>query len=297
MDTLQTYIASDGTPLHYRLWRCGHARSRALVLLHGMASNLTRWSEFTEHTRLKQTWDIVRPDLRGHGESFTRGPIGMDQWCEDLLGILDTAGYDQAVFTGHSLGAHVALEFAARHPKRVAGLVLIDPAFRSAFRGRLRLALLLRPLLWLTIRGIRTLNALGLRRRHMRQRDLQRLDEQTRAELLDTGDPAAFVRRYSSVSADLRYFPSAHLAQEVYELLRPVPVLDAIAAPVLLLLSSGLTYTDPERTRLALAALEQVDTVVVDAFHWPLTERPVEVRQAIERWCGRFDDDPPDAGR
>jgi hypothetical protein len=24
----------------------------------------------------------------------------------------------------------------------------------------------------------------------------------------------------------------------------------------------------------------------VDCNHWPLTERPVEVREAIERWCG-----------
>jgi len=26
----------------------------------------------------------------------------------------------------------------------------------------------------------------------------------------------------------------------------------------------------------------------VEAFHWPLTERPTEVREIIERWCERF---------
>lgn len=288
MDTAHTFIAPDGTPLHYRRWRRGRERTRLLVLLHGMASNLTRWSEFVERTQLKQTWDILRPDLRGHGESFTRGRIGIRRWCDDLLGILDAEGYDQAVVIGHSLGAHVALEFAARYPKRVAGLILIDPAFRNALRGKMRLALAGRPLLWLLVRAIRLLNALGLRRRYIPARDLQRLDEQTRAELLETGNPAAFVRRYSSVPADLRHFPTAHLIQEVYETLRPLPKLDAIAVPVLVLLSRGLTYTDPVRMRRALGPLRRVETVVIDAFHWPLTERPLEVREAIERWCDRF---------
>ena len=287
METPKTYLAPDGTPVHYRLWQGGRARARLLVLLHGMASNLTRWSEFVERTRLKQGWDILRLDLRGHGESFTRGPIGMRPWGDDLLGILDAEGYDQGVFAGHSLGAHLAIEFAVRQPKRVAGLVLIDPAFRHAFRGRMRLASLFLPLLWLAVRVIRILNALGLRRRYIAQRDLQRLDERTRAELLETGNPAAFVRRYSSVSADLRHFPTAHFLQECYEMLRPLPALDSISVPVLVLLSSGLTYTDPERTRRVLASLKDVEIITIDAFHWPLTERPTEVRAAIERWCDR----------
>jgi len=288
MDTSQTYLAPDGTPLHYRLWRRARERSRVLVLVHGMASNLTRWSEFVERTALKQQWDILRPDLRGHGQSPTRGPIGMRRWCDDLLGILDTEGYDQAVIAGHSLGAHVALEFAARHPKRVAGLVLIDPALRDALRGRLRLAPLLRPLLWLAIRAVRLLNALGLHRRQIPQRDLQRLDERVRAELLDSGDTAGFVRRYSSIAADLRYFPTAHFLQEGFEMLRPLADLDRVGAPVLVLLSRGLTYTDPDHTRHALGGLQQIEIVGIDAFHWPLTERPTEVREAIERWCARF---------
>jgi pimeloyl-ACP methyl ester carboxylesterase len=38
---------------------------------------MSRWSEFVEHTSLKQTWDLLRPDLRGHGESFPRGRLSL----------------------------------------------------------------------------------------------------------------------------------------------------------------------------------------------------------------------------
>jgi hypothetical protein len=36
--------------------------------------------------------------------------------------------------------------------------------------------------------------------------------------------------------------------------------------------------------RTALAG-PNVTVQTIDCQHWPLTERPDEVRQAIERWC------------
>src|SRR2546422_2121475 len=39
---------------------------------HGLGSNLTRWSEFVANTSLRADWDILRPDLRGHGGSLDR---------------------------------------------------------------------------------------------------------------------------------------------------------------------------------------------------------------------------------
>lgn len=284
-ETAKTYLARDGARLHYLISRSGTARSYPLVLLHGMASNLTRWSEFVEHTTLARDWDVVRPDLRGHAGSFTRGPIGMRLWCDDLADLLGAEGYTQAVLIGHSLGAHVALEFAAAYPERVAGLVLIDPAFRTALRGKLRWLARLRVVLKLGVWLARALNAVGVRRRVIPARDLRALDEAVRRELLDAGDAAAFVRRYSSIWADLKFFAAAHFLQEGYDMLRPLPSLTAITSPVLVILSSGLTYTDPARTRNALAQLPRLQIGAVDAYHWPLTERPREVRAAIEQWC------------
>lgn len=281
----------DGAVLRYRLWPAPHPRG-LVVLLHGLASNLTRWSEFVEHTRLKDHWDLLRPDLRGHGGSFLRDRLTMEVWSEDLLALLDAERRERAVLIGHSLGAHVALHFAARHRDRVRGLALIDPAFPPALRGRMRWLRPLAPALRGAAGFLRLLNRLGLRRRTLPQRDLRELDERVRADLLAHGRTEDFVRRYSSIRADLKYFPPAHYLNELAEMLRPLPVLADFGVPVLVLLSKGLTYTDPARARQLLADAPLVEAVTVDAFHWPLTESPVAVRAEIEAWVERrFDED------
>ncbi len=290
MDALRTLRSADGTRLGYRLWREGSKPRRAIVLLHGMASNMTRWSEFVEHTTLKQNWDILRPDLRGHGESFTRGRIGLEAWSRDLQTLLDVERYEKAVVIGHSLGAQVAVHFAAQQPDRVRGLVLIDPVFHQALRGTMRAADSLRPMLEGIVSLILFLNRLGLRRHRIPGRDLRKMDEATRAKLLQAGKQKEMIELYSSPWEDLKFFPLGSYLQELLEIIRPLPPLSRIDAPILALLSTGITYTDPQTTRAMLAENPRTGIVTIEAYHWPLTENPLQVRHAIEAWCERFPD-------
>lgn len=286
METTKTLVMPDGASVYYAVTRAARSRG-AIVLLHGVASNLTRWSEFVEHTALKKDWDIVRVDLRGHGESMTRGRIGMNIWRNDLADLLDSEGFERAVLIGHSLGAHLALHFAACFPARVRGLVLIDPVFPQALRRRQRWQARLRPLLFAAATVVRFGNALGFRRRHLPRRDLRALDEQVRSELLAAGNAEEFVRRYSSALADIKVFPLANFLQEMNEMLRPLPDPATVAAPILVLLSRGLTYTDPATTEHLLDRSPNVERVALDAYHWPLTETPDQVRNTIESWIER----------
>ena len=287
MSVSRVLTHKDGMLLGYRLWRGADRPRRLLVLLHGMASNHTRWSEFVEHTRLKESWDILRPDLRGHGESPYRGRLDMRRWCEDLTDLLDATSYDQGVFVGHSLGANVAVEFAARHPARVAGLALIDPVLREALRGPVRAFALAAPLVRLVVWAIQLLNLLGLRRRQIPNRDLRRLDEVTRETLLEKGKQREMIARYTSPWADLKHFATANYLQEMIAITRRLPALDRIQVPVLVLLSSGITFSDPQKTKKTIARFPRAETLALPAYHWPLTEKPKEVRQAIEQWCAR----------
>jgi pimeloyl-ACP methyl ester carboxylesterase len=274
-----------GIDVTYRLLRATEAQRPVVVLLHGLASNLTRWSEFLEHTTLKDAWDILRVDLRGHGRSLYRCKLSMEIWCQDLLRTLDAERYANAVLVGHSLGAQLAIHFAHRHPTRVRGLVLIDPILGRPSKRMVRLGQTLRPILRLATAGIRLLNRLGLRRRHIPERDLRALDERTREELLTSGRIEEMVGQYKSPWPDLKHQPTANFLDASTEMVRPLPPLSGITTSVLVVLSRGATYADPDVTRQMIGQFRRATTVVIDAYHWPLTEKPTETRQAIEDWC------------
>lgn len=284
VDSARTLLASDGVRLAYRLWEAGGPGRGLLLLLHGAASNHTRWSELVEKTRLKESWDILRPDLRGNAESMTRGGQGFGTWCRDLIEILDAEGRGEAVVAGHSLGAQIAIHLAHRAPERVRGLVLIDPVFQRALTGSLRLVSQWEAL----VRGaavlVSALNRLGLRRSRIPSRDLRELDEETRRALAGPSAREIIARRYSSLRLILRHMPTANYLRQLLATVAPLPPLAEVRCPVLVLLSGGITFADLAVNREEIAALPAACTVILSANHWPLTETPDEVREAIEEW-------------
>ncbi|HEU5294102.1 MAG TPA: alpha/beta fold hydrolase, partial [Burkholderiaceae bacterium] len=148
-----------GASVAYRVRSPGAPDGAPLLLIHGLASNGSRFAEFVEQTALAAHHGLIRVDLRGHGDAITRRRIGIDLWCDDLAAVLDAEGALAAIAVGHSLGAQVALHFAQRHPHRCAAMVLIDPVFRSALRGRRLWLAQAAPVLRLAARLVRALNA------------------------------------------------------------------------------------------------------------------------------------------
>ncbi len=283
MEFTRSLDRPDGTTVGYRLWRSGGGRN-VLVMIHGAASNLTRWSEYVDCSALRESWDLLRIDLRGHASSMSRRHIGIEVWCEDLKAILDREHYERAVIIGHSLGAHVALYFRDRFPDRVRALILIDPVFPENLTGKLRLARNLRWVLQWTVWTIRLLNRLGLRRRSFPPRDLHELDETTRRTLAN--DPHADIGKlYTRPSIDLGFIPVANYIQDMMEVTRTLPPLERIDVPVLVLLSAGATVSDPERNLAEIRRIPGVEIHSINANHWLLTERPKEAREAIDGWC------------
>ena len=283
MEAARTLATADGAVIAYRLARPAAPR-RTVVLIHGVASNLTRWSEFVAETRLAGTWDILRVDLRGHGGSRHRGRIGMDEWCADLAAILRAESIPEAVLVGHCLGASVALWFAQRNPGITAGLVLIEPMFRQALTGPLAKVAALRPLVAPAVLGLRALAALGIHRRRLAPLDLAELDREARAAMARAGGRFP-EERYGSPWEDLRIVPTVVYLQDLLAVSDPLPDLADVRAPVLAILSTGGAFTDPMETERRLAALPRCEIVRLEARHWIPTEQPEAMRRAIEAWC------------
>jgi len=260
---------------------------RFLLLIHGAASNHTRWSEFVEHTTLTRDWTVIFPDMRGNGASMTRGKQEMSVWCADLADLLNAECAPGVVIVGHSLGAQIAVHFAHRHPGRVRGLVLIDPVFQSALRGRQRLVRRYRWFLRSLAAGIHGLNAMGLRRRHIRDRDLRKLDQETRRAIAGHESLEAISKRYGALGPILRHMPVGNYLQQALATVSALPDPAGIDVPVQVLISGGTTLADLGVNRAEAARFPKSEVVMLEANHWPLTETPDAVRAAIEGWIAR----------
>lgn len=285
------YRADDGARLAYRAARPAAAARGALLLLHGAASNGTRWWRFCAESALRADHLLLRPDLRGHGGSIQRRPANMERWADDLVALLDHAGVERALVAGHCLGANLAVHLAARHPQRCAGVVLVEPMLREALCGTLARLRPWSPLLRLLVATIGGVNALGLRRRRFAPLDLELLDRSVQEVDAAAGE-AALHARFASPRKDLQTLPTAQYLSNLVEVLRPLP-LAAVRCPALALLSTGKLMADPLRTRAGLAALPAAEIVEIDAQHWIPTEQPDAMRDAIDAWVARHDSPSP----
>lgn len=287
MTPRRTTSSTDGFPIAYWFRRAAEASDRFLLLVHGGASNHTRWSEFADQTRLAGAWNLVCPDMRGNGESLTRGRQDMALWCDDLTDTLNAENAPAAVIAGHSLGAQIAIHFAHRNSDRALALILIDPLFQSALGRRERLLYRGRWLVRGIVAVIRVLNALGFRRRRIPSRDLRELDRETRLKISGSDSFEAIAREYRALGPILRYMPTANYLRQVLETVRPLPPLPDIAVPVLVLLSGGTTLASIAQNQREAARFPDCEIVILDANHWPLTETPEAARDAIDEWVSR----------
>jgi 3-oxoadipate enol-lactonase len=117
-------VQAGGVRLAYRTW--GPEGAPPAVLLHALGEQSSDWAPVA--SALGPSWRVYAPDLRGHGASDWPGSYTIEQLTTDLAAFLDALGLDQVTLGGHSVGGPPAYLYAARHPDRVARLVLEDPA-------------------------------------------------------------------------------------------------------------------------------------------------------------------------
>jgi len=99
-----------------------------LVLLHGIGSGAGSWVQQLE--ALGGTRRVLAWDAPGYGDSTPVAPASphAEDYARVLAAWLDALGVSRCVLVGHSLGAIVAGAFAAAHPARLGGLLLVSPA-------------------------------------------------------------------------------------------------------------------------------------------------------------------------
>jgi pimeloyl-ACP methyl ester carboxylesterase len=99
-----------------------------LVLLHGIGANAGSWIHQLE--ALSERFRVIAWDAPGYGGSTPLVPStpSAADYARALESFVDALGLSRFVLVGHSLGALMAGAFAASHPARLQGLVLLSPA-------------------------------------------------------------------------------------------------------------------------------------------------------------------------
>ncbi|HEY2729940.1 MAG TPA: alpha/beta hydrolase [Polyangia bacterium] len=116
-------------------------RGEAVVFLHAFPFARDIWhglgADGDVTAALAARFRVLSVDARGFGESDLRdrakaseagpsAPYALTDLADDLAALLDALAVERAAVVGMSMGGYTALAFAARHPARLAALVLAD---------------------------------------------------------------------------------------------------------------------------------------------------------------------------
>lgn len=250
-----------GARLRYR----DEGSGRAIVLVHGWTLDLDVWEP---QAPLAAELRVVRYDRRGFG--LSSGEPSLSDDVSDLGTLLSVLGVASPLLVGMSQGARVVLEFAARHPSFVRGLVLdgAPPLLGGAAADDLSLE---------SLRELAGQQGLEAFRRAWSRHPLTQLH-------------TADVRMHTLLARILARYPGRDLLAD--HALPPDAIdrrlLAGVRVPVLIV--NGALDTEARRRagaalRDALPAAEQV--LIPNAAHLPNLDAPREYNQLMTGFARR----------
>jgi 3-oxoadipate enol-lactonase len=94
-----------------------------LVFIHGLGEIKEGWSNQFEFA---EQYDLIIPDLRGHGEYITNEEISIPKFALDVICLLRGLGIESAHICGLSMGGMVAQEIYRLAPEMCRSLMLVS---------------------------------------------------------------------------------------------------------------------------------------------------------------------------
>lgn len=115
-------VRVNGVSLHYEVVGKG---KETIVFSHGLLFDNTMFHN--QIAFLKSRYKCISYDHRGQGKSeLTKDGYDIDNISKDALGLMDALHIESFHFIGSAMGGFVGMRLAARHPKRIKSLVLLE---------------------------------------------------------------------------------------------------------------------------------------------------------------------------
>lgn len=122
------FCVCRGHLIHYKYLDQG--KNQTLVFIHSLGTDFRIWDIVAGN--LFPVANILLFDLRGHGLSgLTPSPRGLEDFTEDLLGLLEYLGIRQQIIpVGLSVGGIIAQLLIHRIPDQIPKVVLCDTRYK-----------------------------------------------------------------------------------------------------------------------------------------------------------------------
>jgi pimeloyl-ACP methyl ester carboxylesterase len=116
------FVTVGNTKLHYVQWG---EQGPPVLCIHGITATAFCFQAIADE--LASDYRVFAYDLRGRGDSDKpKEGYSVPLHAKELAELIDTLGLQRPALIGHSLGAMIALYFAAHYPDKLSKLVLID---------------------------------------------------------------------------------------------------------------------------------------------------------------------------
>jgi pimeloyl-ACP methyl ester carboxylesterase len=116
----------------------GAPRPTWAMSLHGYFAGGSMYARESESLAAKYGWRVVNPSLPGFGGSdpFPSGEVTMAHLTDEILRVKKDLGIERMVLLGHSMGAAIAVHFAAQYPDDVLGVLYRDGVATPGWQQR-----------------------------------------------------------------------------------------------------------------------------------------------------------------
>jgi pimeloyl-ACP methyl ester carboxylesterase len=246
-----------------------HGIGQPVLFLHAFPLNKSMWSGEMKTLLAKERYRLVSLDWRGFGESDITADVStMETFADDVAGLMDTLGMQDAVFCGLSMGGYATFAFLRKYPQRVKGLILADT----------------RP-------GADMAEA-----RANRENVARMAEEQGTEAIADVQVPkllsAYTLQHYPEVEARVRQMIAAATPQGIAAASRGMALradstdlLASITCPTLVIVGQQDVLTPPEVARDYAAQIPNAQLVVIsEAGHLSNLEQPEAFVQAVSNF-------------
>jgi pimeloyl-ACP methyl ester carboxylesterase len=232
-----------------------YGQGEKILFIHGSGWNTHMW--YSQRDYLKSSMEVILVDLPGHGESSGNGCDSVEGYRDVVYEMIRELHIEGCYIAGHSLGGAIALSLSLTYPDIFKGIVLIGTGARLRVLPQI-------------LEGI-------IKNKENTVRNIGEL---------------AFSKKASSVLRDQAFYETMKCGEEVIykdfsacNQFDAMDTVNSIRVPTLIICGNDDALT---LSKYSLYLHEAIHgsrlTLVDDAGHMVLMERPTEVNRVIEEF-------------